>query len=323
MRLFTILFIVIAVFLTNIPEPGAQERTAAGENKAPAARSGLFDQEILFGPLLADPRNPVYSLGLRFGDEAYDGYAYTSTGTWTGVVGQNRIFWTFSFGDRIGIYQWDDVFGGKLKVSLEGAAWSIFALRFVRPSGEYFTSMINIDFRIGVPITWSNGVFGLKLSVYHQSSHLGDELMHQMELHGEPSDRLNPSSEVVDAAVSWQIIPQIRAYLLLGVFFSTDDTYPIAPFFFEWGGEFRPWKQLRAGRGAYWEPYAAFHFRNWQEYGFLFDGTFVLGIEIIPRNPAAKYRFRFSGEYHHGFSLEGQFSNNPADYFGIAFAAGF
>lgn len=299
------------------PPPG--ERNGAGQPPA----TGLFDQEILFEHLPADPRNPVNSLGLRFGDGAYDSYAYTSGGTWTGAVGPNRIFWTFSLGDRIGLYLWEDIFGGKLKVSLEGGAWSVFALRFERGPADYFTSMMNIDFRIGIPVTWSNGMVSLKLSLYHQSSHLGDELMHRMELNSEPSSRVNPSNEVIDAAVSWLIIPQIRVYLLLGVFISSDATYPVAPFFFEWGAEFRPWKRLSAGRGAYWEPYAAFHIRNWQEYGFLFDGTYALGLEIIPRNPAVKYRFRVAGEYHHGYSLEGQFSKNRTDYFGIRFAAGF
>ena len=323
MKLPGTVLILIVLFASNALEAGAQEAATAGKGQISVARTGFFDQEILFNALLADPRNTVNSLGIRFGDEAYDSYAYTSAGDWTGVVGHNRIFWTFSFGDRIGIYLWDDVFGGKLKASLEGAAWSVFALRFIRDPEEYFTTMINIDFRIGIPITWSNGRFSFKLSLYHESTHLGDELMHRMELNSEPSDRVNPSNEVVDAAVSWQIIPQVRVYLLLGLVVSSDDTYPVAPFFFEWGGEFRPWKRLRAGSGAYWEPYAAFHIRNRQEYGFLFDGTYAAGIEIIPQNPAAKYNFRVSGEYHHGYSLEGQFSKNRTDYFGIAFSVGF
>jgi hypothetical protein len=315
MKILTSLILLFSSCCLSLP--GAEE----AEPKTP--RTGLFDQEILFEPLLADPRNPSYSLGLRFGDEAYDEYAYTSSGAWTGVVGENRIFWTFSFGDRIGIYLWDDLFGGKLKISLEGGAWSIFALRFAGPPEDNFTRMINIDFRIGVPVTWSNGTLSWKVSIYHQSSHLGDELMRRMELYLQPSRRLNPSNEVVDAAVSWRIVHQARVYILLGVFISTDDTFPIAPLFIEWGGEFRPWKNLKAGGGAYWEPYMGVHVRNWQEYGFLFDCTFALGVEIIPRNPAVKYNFRFAGEYHHGYSLEGQFSTNPTDYFGVAFSAGF
>jgi hypothetical protein len=260
---------------------------------------------------------------MRFGDNAYDRYMYASDGSRTGAVGVNRVFWVFSVGDRLGLYMWENVLGGRLKVSLEGGIWAVFALRFVRDSDEYFSSMINADFRVGLPVTWARDKWAVKLSVYHESTHLGDEMMKETSDNDDQMiERLNPSVEILDVAVSWQPLDVLRVYLLLGVHLTSDSTYRVKPFFMEYGVEYRPFKTMKAGKVITWSPYLALHFRNWQDHNFFFDMTVRPGVEF-GRADKKRYKIRLHGEYHFGHSLEGQFTKNWTDYFGFAFTFGF
>ncbi len=285
--------------------------------------SGFLNQDILFESFLADPRQCNYSNGMRFGDNAYDRYMHASDGSRTGAVGVNRIFWVFSVGDRLGLYLWKNVLGGRLKVSLEGGIWSVFALRFIRSSDEYFTSMINADFRIGVPVTWARENWAVKVSIYHESTHLGDEMMKETyDNDDQMIERVNPSVEILDVAVSWKPLEVLRVYLLLGVHLTSDETYEVKPFFMEYGVEYRPFRVMKTGKIITWSPYLALHIRNWQDHNFFFDITARPGVEF-GRVDKERYKMRFYGEYHFGHSLEGQFTKNWTDYFGFAFTFGF
>src|SRR3954469_24184588 len=61
-------------------------------------------------------------------------------------------------------------------------------------------ALVNTDYRIGVPLSWRYGAFSARARVYHQSSHLGDELI----LGGNAPHRINMSYQAVDALVAWE-----------------------------------------------------------------------------------------------------------------------
>jgi uncharacterized protein DUF1207 len=80
------------------------------------------------------------------------------------------------------------------QLSLFGSADSLFNLDL---PGD---ALVNTDFRIGFPLTWRNGAFSTRVRLYHQSSHLGDELI----LGGNAPQRLDLSFEAIDLLVAWE-----------------------------------------------------------------------------------------------------------------------
>ncbi len=57
------------------------------------------------------------------------------------------------------------------QLSVFGSADSLFNLDL---PGD---ALVNTDYRFGFPLTWRNGAWSTRARVYHQSSHLGDELI--------------------------------------------------------------------------------------------------------------------------------------------------
>jgi hypothetical protein len=61
-------------------------------------------------------------------------------------------------------------------------------------------ALVNTDYRVGIPLTWRNGAFSTRVRVFHQSSHLGDELI----LGGNAPRRVDLSFEAADLLVAWE-----------------------------------------------------------------------------------------------------------------------
>jgi hypothetical protein len=80
------------------------------------------------------------------------------------------------------------------QLSLFGSIDSLFNLDL---PGD---ALVNTDYRVGVPLTWRGGAFSARGRVYHQSSHLGDELI----LGGNAPRRIDLSFEAVDLLLAWE-----------------------------------------------------------------------------------------------------------------------
>jgi hypothetical protein len=61
-------------------------------------------------------------------------------------------------------------------------------------------ALVNTDYRLGIPLTWRDGAFSARARIYHQSSHLGDELI----LGGNAPRRVDLSFEALDLLVAWE-----------------------------------------------------------------------------------------------------------------------
>ena len=61
-------------------------------------------------------------------------------------------------------------------------------------------ALVNTDYRLGLPLTWRRGSFSARARMYHQSSHLGDELI----LGGNAPRRIDLSFETVDLLAAWE-----------------------------------------------------------------------------------------------------------------------
>lgn len=140
----------------------------------------------VFCPLLADPK-AIRSF-LSYQRTVGEGDSLSTIGS-VGV------------GDQFPLARWGGrTRGNGVQLSLEGAVFAQFDL------GSESFDLLNADYLVGVPITIRRDAFAMRLRVYHQSSHLGDEFL----LRSEHPERVNLSFEAAEALLS--IDGPIRLY---------------------------------------------------------------------------------------------------------------
>lgn len=137
------------------------------------AQLELFPQGTTFRPLLADPAEPRLFLSQLDVKRAGGDFSAAFLGV----------------GHDFALLRWHD-----WQVSLFGSADSLFNLDL---PGD---ALVNTDYRLGVPVAWRHGSWSARARAYHQSSHLGDELI----LGGNAPPRVDLSYEAIDLLVAWQ-----------------------------------------------------------------------------------------------------------------------
>ncbi len=266
----------------------------------------------LFQPLIAAPRQISYTIGWRSGDR---------------VCGNKCV--DISLGDDFAIYRWLDVlWHGDLQVGIEAGIWSVFNMD-PHPQLQSGTELVNTDFYVGVPITYARGKWSFRLRGYHISSHLGDEFLvnHPYFVERPYSSnplktRVNPSIEAIDFATSYQASEHIRVYGFPGVVVHSDETYPWKPLYVEYGTEIRFLGTKFYRQKLYGTVYIGLHWRNYQELDWNFDGTYRIGYEFSKLQGIGR-KVRGYIEYHHGYSLEGQFQKLRTHYMQYNLSYGF
>jgi len=257
----------------------------------------------LFLPLIANPRQVIYSVGYRGGDR---------------VVGKEAV--PISLGDDFPIYRWLNVFPckGDLQIGVEGGIWSVFNIKVKPPNINGGTELVNTDFYVGIPITFAVNKWSFRFRAYHMSSHLGDEYM----INHPNVVRKNPSFEAIDFFPSYQANDVFRLYFGPGFILHSDRGYPMDNFYVEYGVEARFLGTKFYYHRLYGTFFAAAHIRNWQYLHWKFDETVVAGYEWSKLQGVGR-KIRIFGEFHNGFSLEGQFSKEKTTYGSIRLAYGF
>ena len=79
-----------------------------------------------------------------------------------------------------------------LQLSVEGSLFAQFNMN--TPSYD----LINADYTIGIPVTYRHGDNSLRVHIYHQSSHLGDEFLQSVN----PPEQVNLSYEAIELIYS-------------------------------------------------------------------------------------------------------------------------
>lgn len=136
-----------------------------------------FPKDDVFRPLLADPKQPQFFAAFQVVQVKQN-----NTSLNVGSVG---------FGENFGLYSRRQGCNG-WQIGILGGVFSQFNL------DASSADLLNTDFVIGIPVSWRSGPVSLRARLYHQSSHLGDEL-----LLGNPEiKRVNLSFEEVEALLS-------------------------------------------------------------------------------------------------------------------------
>jgi hypothetical protein len=267
---------------------------AAAVPAAPAAALegpavGFLPTGHLFRALIADPRWPHSSASYRY---------YISTPGSTNAA-------AVSFGETIPLYR--DYIGetgewGQWETGIQGGVFSTFDL-----DSQSF-DLINTDFLIAGFVGYRFGDFSALGRIFHQSSHLGDELL----LRETRPNRVNLSYEGLDAKLSYDLPLGLRAYGGGGYLVDVDPSN-LGRGLAQAGGEFKsPWAlwqgRLRpvAGIDLQWREE-----NNWHTDLSLRAGLQFENVSVLSRN------LQILVEYYNGRSFEGQFFTQPVEYLGI------
>lgn len=257
---------------------------------------------LVYQPMVADPKNPGNSVGFRWGDE---------------VIGQKVV--EVSLGDVFPIFRWREVFPAKgdLEFDIVGCAWSLFKMWPDNAPNDEWAELVNTDYLLALPLSYAFDKWSFRLQPYHISTHLGDEFLAKRPFYV----RKNPSMEAVDFFTAYQFTENLRAYAGVGWIFHSDQSFPMKPFYVEYGGEARFFGTRSYYHMLYGTPFIALFFRNWQENDWSLDATCALGYEWSKLQGVGR-KVRLFAEYRRAYS-DGEFFNQIADFFEIRLYYGY
>jgi len=264
----------VRILEADEPPPGGAEPPGI-----PTERSGgwqFLPDNRIFDPLLADPRWPHFSVS----------YARVIQAGAPALRDVGMI----SLGEHVNFVEFDSEVAGRFGAGLQPAVYGIFDLN--APSKD----LVNADYRLGVPIDYRYGRFSAEASVFHQSSHLGDEFVFRF-----PQPRINLSYEAVTLTLSQDLGP-VRLY---GGFGRMVHSIPhnLPPWWAHQGVEFTSLIPCFSDSVA---PVVAVHLEEHEKSDWNVDLSFRAGVEFV--NPAkTRRRFQILFEYFRGFDPNGQF----------------
>ena len=278
--------------ITIVVKPAdAAKPEAVGSFMGITSQGEAFPIGDVFQPLIADPKQPQFFVSVLSFRSLGKQYTLASVG----------------FGETFGLYRF---FGNRegdgLQLSVEGALFAQFNL-----STQSY-DLINADYTIGIPVTYRYGDNSFRFRLYHQSSHLGDELL----LSANPPERVNLSYEAAEFIYSreWR---EWRVYGG-GEYLVDKDPADLKPLIAHWGIEYRGSKPL-VWNGR---PVAGVDMKCLEEHAWAVDTSVKAGLEFGHPNPGQR-RLRLMAEWYNGFDPHGQFYNNKVESFGLGVSLGF
>ena len=246
----------------------------------------------VFDPLLADPKAPQ-TLGSVL---------------WARSSRRSTVVGVVAVGEDIGLVRWPSgtAGGGGVQVGIAGAVFSQFDLR--RAS----LPLLNADYTVGLPLTVRRGAWSARARVYHQSSHLGDEL-----LLAEHLQRLDSTFEALELLAAAQ---RAGARVYAGfewIFHATPRSLP--DLVWHAGLDYRHPRMFHVISGGDAQLVAGFDIkRSWSSARGA-DVSLRAGVELGP--PAGedgrRRRFAVLAQYYEGNSPLGQFFSENVSFAGI------
>ncbi len=195
----------------------------------------------------------------------------------------NGNIWDITLGGNVGILRYGTTGNARpegFQLGLEGAG-------LVRLDIDEERDVDAADYRFGVPITWGDSTYQVKVAYYHLSSHVGDEFL----LKNIGFTRLNYSRDVLVWGHSLYPSDNWRVYGEIGYALDCDVS---DPWELQTGVEWSP----LYGTGGHGAPFAAVngHLREEVDFG----GNFVAQAGWCWRRSAATGLYRIGVEYYNG-----------------------
>ena len=249
----------------------------------------------VFCPLIADPKSMKSSVAYQRGREE-------DLANDIAAVSLADAFGFF----RTGSHNTDNA----IQLGISGAVFAQFDV------GTPSYDLLNADYLIALPLTFRAGWLSGRVRVYHQSSHLGDELL----LRPNPPKRENLSFESLDGLLSADIGP-LRLYGGGEQFFGRDSS-DLPNFLIHSGAELRPRAAVRFGTLGLMRLIAAVDVKNVNDTTVWRTGVSArAGFEISrPREGAVNgRRWGLYAQYYDGPSPFGQFLRSDVRLVGLGF----
>ncbi|MBI5782438.1 MAG: DUF1207 domain-containing protein [Gammaproteobacteria bacterium] len=266
----------------------AVERDMTGKESETPVQVDVYalPEQEQFAPLLADPRQPRFSVSYLH----YRGPASEFSAA------------SVAFGEYFGLASGFFGSSGSSQIGIQGGVFALFNLD--APSSD----LVNADYWIGLPLSYRKGPWSYLLRIHHQSSHLGDEF-----ILGNPGiNRVNLSYEDLEFLVSYEW-EQWRLYGGGGYVLSSEPD--LAPKHLQAGAEYvRP---RAAGRLSF---IAAMNVQASEELDWRRSRSYQAGFEFRSGSPR---RARLMLEHFRGHSPNGQFYREPLRYTGLGLYFGF
>ncbi|UVT16093.1 MAG: DUF1207 domain-containing protein [Nitrospira sp.] len=248
--------------------------------------SEMFPSDDLFRPLLADPKQPQF---FALWQSTQSRNERTNANIGSVGIGENFGFYT----RRKGCNGW--------QVSLLTGIFSQFDLDTSN------SVLINVDFNVGVPLTWRHGNWSARLRFYHQSSHIGDEF-----LGAHPGfQSIGLQYEEVDMIVSYDVQKWLRLYGGGAVMVNRQPSQ-IDRNTAQWGFEARTPTPL--GRSYLFgllsnpirfSPVLTADFKSVEEQDWYINTNLLMGFDMSRAGYFKRLRILFN--YYHGYNPYGQF----------------
>lgn len=259
----------------QVSEPS--ERGTTGET---------FPSDDLFRPLLADPKQPQF---FALWQSTQSRLQQTNANIGSIGIGENFGFYT----RRKGCNGW--------QISLLTGIFAQFDLDASN------STLINVDFNVGIPVTWRHGNWSARLRYYHQSSHIGDEF-----LAANPGfQSIGLQFEEVDMIVSYDLRKWLRLYGGGAVMVNRQPSV-IDRNTLQWGFEAR--KPTPLGRSyvfgllsnpILFTPLLTADFKSVEEQDWYINTNVLMGIDMARAGYFKRLRILFN--YYHGYNPYGQF----------------
>lgn len=234
--------------------------------------AGAQEVKRLFAPLLADPKQPHF----------FAAWLWVKSPIVTGPLA------SVGLGEDVALASGPD---RRWEISVAAGVFSQFNM------GTRSNDLVNTDFTIGFPLAYRAGWTSLRVKLYHQSSHLGDEFI----LNANPT-RVNLSFEAMELLASYEF-GDVRAYGG-GEYIVRHEPSDLKPGLLHAGLEYRrAAAALRRGRFV-----AAIDAKSSQERKWRVGWSARVGIEVrAPMRGAAVRRFSVQLQGYTGPAPYGQF----------------
>ena len=246
----------------------------------------ILPEHELFAPLVADPRQPRFSMSYQRYHTPRDVFSAASV----------------AFGEYFGVASEVYHDAGVSQIGIQAAVFALFNLD--APSSD----LVNADYWIGIPLSYRKGPRSYLLRFYHQSSHLGDEF-----LLGNPGvNRVNLSYESAEflGSYEWE-----RLRLYAGGSYIIHSEPDLSPWQAHGGGEY-----LFPHAIGTFDFVAAVDVRASEELDWKRSSSFQAGFEL---HSSQQRRARLMMEYFSGYSPNGQFYLDRLRYVGMGLYFGF
>ncbi len=207
--------------------------------------------------------------------------------------------WELQAGGRAGIVRYG--------TDHEGWQLDLWGSAFPRLNFDRNLDLEAVDFKVGVPLTYTNGPWQVKFEWYHLSSHVGDEFLLRPENAG--FNRINYLRDSLVFALGYFVTPEIRLYGEVDYAYKNDGGS--RPWHFQTGIDYSPCGVTPFMRPL---PFIAVnaHFR--EEVNYSGGLNVVTGVQW--RGPESSAVLRTGLHYYTGQSLQYSFLGQSEEFLG-------